>query len=143
MPRAARPPSASPSVSPAPRELRRPRVLSSRIAPALNRPAPPCYGCRLVKLSREQVLHVAALARLDLSEAEVEMFSRQLSEILGYVEQLEALDTSAVEPTFHVVPMSMPLRDDAPVPSMTADEALANAPARDGSSFAVPRAIEP
>jgi aspartyl-tRNA(Asn)/glutamyl-tRNA(Gln) amidotransferase subunit C len=95
-----------------------------------------------MKLTREQVLHVAKLARLELSEAEVETFSRQLSAILGYVEQLEALDTSAVEPTFHVVPMATPMRPDEPAASIPVEEALANAPARIGSAFAVPKVIE-
>jgi aspartyl-tRNA(Asn)/glutamyl-tRNA(Gln) amidotransferase subunit C len=95
-----------------------------------------------MKLTREQVLHVAKLARLELSEAEVETFSRQLSAILGYVAQLEGLDTSAVEPTFHVVPMATPMRPDEPAASIPADEALANAPARTGSAFAVPKVID-
>jgi aspartyl-tRNA(Asn)/glutamyl-tRNA(Gln) amidotransferase subunit C len=95
-----------------------------------------------LKLNRQEVLHVATLARLDLSEAEIEMFARQLSDILGYVSRLEEVDTSQVEPTFHVLPMTLPLRADEPALPIGVEEALANAPARVGTSFAVPKVID-
>ena len=95
-----------------------------------------------MKLGREEVLHVATLARLELSEAEIETFSRQLSAILGYVGQLERVDTTGVEPTSHAVPMAAPLRADEPRPSPPVEDALANAPARSGTSFSVPKVIE-
>jgi aspartyl-tRNA(Asn)/glutamyl-tRNA(Gln) amidotransferase subunit C len=95
-----------------------------------------------MKITREQVLHVATLARLELSEEEVELFGKQLSSILDYVDMLERVDTSQVEPTAHVVPMAAPQRPDAPAPSLPVEDALANAPARSGSSFAVPKVIE-
>ena len=93
-------------------------------------------------IRREEVLHVATLARLELTDAEVEALGRQLSSILEYVALLETVDTTGVEPTTHVVPMALPLRADEPRPSLAPDEALANAPARSGTSFAVPKVIE-
>jgi aspartyl-tRNA(Asn)/glutamyl-tRNA(Gln) amidotransferase subunit C len=95
-----------------------------------------------MSLTREQVQHVATLARLELSEEELETFRRQLSDIIAYVQQLERLDTAGVEPTFHVVPVSAPLAADEPRPSIAPEEALANAPARSGTSFAVPKVID-
>jgi len=94
-------------------------------------------------LSRDQVEHVAKLARLSLTAEEAERYSGQLSSILGYIEKLQELDVSGVEPTTHAVEVTTtPLRKDEPRPSLSVDEALANAPARDGSYFSVPRIIE-
>lgn len=94
-------------------------------------------------LSRDQVEHVARLARLSLTAEEAERYSGQLSSILGYIEKLQELDVSGVEPTTHAEEAtSTPLRKDEPRPSLTTDEALANAPAREGSHFSVPRIIE-
>jgi aspartyl-tRNA(Asn)/glutamyl-tRNA(Gln) amidotransferase subunit C len=95
-----------------------------------------------MKLTQAQVLHVAKLARLRLEPDEVEKFGEQLSNILGYVEILERVDVSGVEATFHVQEVACPLRPDAARPSQPAEEALANAPARDGTSFAVPKVID-
>jgi aspartyl-tRNA(Asn)/glutamyl-tRNA(Gln) amidotransferase subunit C len=97
---------------------------------------------RAVKLSREQVLHVAKLARLDIGDAEVERLRDDLSAILTYVEKLGELDTRAVEPTSHVVAMSTPFRDDAVTNEPSPDAALANAPKRDDQFFVVPAIIE-
>lgn len=93
-------------------------------------------------LTREQVLHVAALARLELTEEEIETFARQLSAILDYVEQLGGVDLGDVEPTLHVGKAALPLRDDEPTASLDPEDALANAPARAGTGFAVPKVIE-
>ena len=94
-------------------------------------------------LTREQVEHVAKLARLSLSADEVEHFRSQLSTILGYVEKLQQLDVSGVEPTAHAVEVqSTPLREDELRPGLSAEEALANAPAREGNYFSVPRILE-
>ncbi len=94
-------------------------------------------------LSREQVEHVAKLARLSLTAEEVDRFSQQLSSILGYIEKLQQLDVEGVEPTTHAVAVeSTPLREDEPRPSLPVDRALANAPAKEGTSFSVPRIIE-
>ncbi|ATB31545.1 Asp-tRNA(Asn)/Glu-tRNA(Gln) amidotransferase subunit GatC [Melittangium boletus] len=95
-----------------------------------------------MKLSVEQVRHVATLARLSLSSSEEERYAEQLSAILDAVAQLQELDVSGVEPTSHASLASALLREDAPKPSLTPDQALANAPARGGTSFAVPKILE-
>ena len=93
-------------------------------------------------LSREDVLRIAELARLELTAAEVELFTKQLADILHYVEQVQALDTTGVAPTSHV--MHRPLeREDAPHTSLPRTEALSNAPdaAIESGLFKVPRVI--
>jgi aspartyl-tRNA(Asn)/glutamyl-tRNA(Gln) amidotransferase subunit C len=92
-------------------------------------------------LTQEEVLHVAELARLSLGPDEVEMFTRQLNDILRYVEQLQELDTEGVTPMSHVVPVYNVLRDDEVQPGLDRDQALENAPAREGGAFLVPRVI--
>jgi len=93
-------------------------------------------------LSLEEVRHVAALARLSLSADEEERYRHQLSAILEAMEQLKAVNTEQVEPTSHAVAVEGLLREDVVVPSMDPEKALANAPARVGTSFAVPKIIE-
>jgi len=97
-----------------------------------------------VSLSLDEVRRIAALARLELSPEEEQVFAGQLSAILDYVEQLKALDVSGVEPMTHALAAgeAVPLRDDEVRPSLPVGEALANAPERDGSCFKVPRIIE-
>jgi len=95
-----------------------------------------------MKLSEAEVRKVASLARLDLSEQEVERLTHDLSSILTYVEQLAGLDTSAVEPTSHVVEIKMPTREDAITNVPSTEDALANAPRRDENFFVVPSIIE-
>ncbi len=94
------------------------------------------------KITREEVRHVAALARLALSEEEVGRMQTTLDAILGYVAELDGLDLEGVEPTFHAVPMTAPLRADAVLPSLPRDEALAAAPAVEAGGFSVPRVLE-
>ena len=93
-------------------------------------------------VSREEVLHVARLARLELSEAELERMREQLNAILGYIDRLKELDVSGVEPTSHVVPLVDVMRDDEPAPSLPPEAMLQNAPDRVGDLFRVPRIIE-
>lgn len=88
------------------------------------------------------VEQVARLARLELSQAEKELFAGQMGSILGYVEKLKELDTEGVVPTSHAVPMENAFREDAVRPSVGVEKALANAPERAGSFFAVPKVIE-
>jgi aspartyl-tRNA(Asn)/glutamyl-tRNA(Gln) amidotransferase subunit C len=80
------------------------------------------------KLSLEEVEHIAVLARLGLSAAEKEMFRDQLSEILDYAEMLNRLDTAGVPPTTSALPLSNVMRLDEVTPSLSTDDALANAP---------------
>jgi aspartyl-tRNA(Asn)/glutamyl-tRNA(Gln) amidotransferase subunit C len=94
------------------------------------------------KITRREVEHVARLARLELTEDEKETMTRQLDSILGYMEKLNELDTSQVEPTSHVIPMVNVMREDEVRPSLSPEDALANAPDREDAFFRVPRIIE-
>jgi aspartyl-tRNA(Asn)/glutamyl-tRNA(Gln) amidotransferase subunit C len=94
-------------------------------------------------LTKEQVEHVAKLARLALTAEETERLQVQLSSILGHVEKLQALDVSNVPPTTHAVEVeSTPLRDDRVHPTLAPAEATANAPAQEDGFFVVPRILE-
>jgi aspartyl-tRNA(Asn)/glutamyl-tRNA(Gln) amidotransferase subunit C len=98
-----------------------------------------------MSISEDQVRRVATLARLKLDAAETTRLAADLSRILDYVDKLSELDTSAVEPTSHVVAVEAPFRKDecdSRSGEQAADEAVANAPRRDGHFFAVPPIIE-
>lgn len=95
-----------------------------------------------MKITREQVEHVAKLARLGLSDEEREMMRAQLDAILTYIDKLNELDTSKVDPTSHVIPMTNVFREDAVASCLSQEEALANAPEREGVLFRVPRILE-
>jgi aspartyl-tRNA(Asn)/glutamyl-tRNA(Gln) amidotransferase subunit C len=92
-------------------------------------------------LTREEVLHVAQLARLSLGPQEIELFTRQLNDILAYVEKLQALDTEGVSPMAHVVPVANAFREDEVLPGLPRELTLENAPAREEGNFVVPRVI--
>jgi aspartyl-tRNA(Asn)/glutamyl-tRNA(Gln) amidotransferase subunit C len=92
-------------------------------------------------LTREEVLHVAQLARLTLEPAEIELFTRQLNDILEYVAKLQELDTAGVPPLAHVIPVFNVFREDEIKPGLERDQALDNAPAREEGAFLVPRVI--
>jgi aspartyl-tRNA(Asn)/glutamyl-tRNA(Gln) amidotransferase subunit C len=94
------------------------------------------------KLSHDQVVHVAGLARLDLEEAEIDGLIQDLSSILSYVDKLTELDTTKVEPTSHVVAMRSAFRQDEVTNTPSPEDALANAPRRDDNYFVVPSIIE-
>jgi aspartyl-tRNA(Asn)/glutamyl-tRNA(Gln) amidotransferase subunit C len=93
-------------------------------------------------ITREDVEHVAELARLELTAAEKEQFIAQLNNILAYFEKLNELDTTDVEPTSQVIPVSNVLRDDAVQPSLDRAKVLQNAPEESLFFFKVPRIIE-
>ncbi len=93
-------------------------------------------------ISREEVEHVARLARLALGDAELERMREQLNAILGYIDKLRELDVTNVQPTSHAVELVNVLREDAVVPCLPQGEMLANAPDRVGELFRVPRIIE-
>ncbi len=95
-----------------------------------------------MKITREEVEHVARLARLELSEEEKELFTGQMDAILAYVDKLNELDTTNVVPTSHAVPMENAFREDEERPSIGVDNALANAPERAEGFFRVPKVIE-
>jgi aspartyl-tRNA(Asn)/glutamyl-tRNA(Gln) amidotransferase subunit C len=87
------------------------------------------------------VLHVAELARLTLNPEEVDLFTRQLNDILTYVQQLQEVDTAGVPPLAHPLPIFNVFREDQSTPGLSRDEGLANAPAPAEGSFSVPRVI--
>ena len=89
-------------------------------------------------ISKDEVLHVARLARLDLTDDEVERFQEQLSAILEAVGKVSELDLADVEPTAHPLELSNVWAEDEARPSLSVNEALANAPDRDGDFFRVP-----
>jgi len=89
-------------------------------------------------IDRRQVLHLARLARLRLSEEEVERMAEELSGILEHVEMIGGLDLEGVEPTSHVVALENVLRPDEPTPSLYRERALAGAPDSAAGSFRVP-----
>ena len=89
-------------------------------------------------IDREQVLHVARLARLQLTDDEVERMVGELSNILGHIDRINELDLEGVPPTSHVVEVSNALRADEPRPSLDREVALASAPARTEEGFLVP-----
>ena len=93
-------------------------------------------------ITRDEVLHVARLSRLALSPDEADRLGEQLGNILGYIKQLDRLDTRDVVPTSHAVEMGTPFRDDVVRPFGGKEAILANAPDREGDFFRVPRIIE-
>ncbi len=93
-------------------------------------------------ISEEEVRHISMLARLKPSDEEVHRFSEQLSAILAYMEQLNEVDTTDVPPTAHALPVHNVFRADQPGSTLSPEQALANAPQRDGSFFAVPKVLE-
>ena len=99
-------------------------------------------GATMAKITRREVEHVARLARLELTEEEKERMTAQLDSILQYIDKLNELDTSGVEPTTTVIPMVSVMREDEVRPCLKQDEALANAPDRQEVFFRVPRIIE-
>ena len=94
------------------------------------------------KIDRAQVDKVAKLARLALTEAEAEQFSRQLSAVLEYVEKMNELDTDGVEPLAHTLPINNCFREDEITESLGTKKVLGNAPAKDGSFFKVPKILD-
>jgi aspartyl-tRNA(Asn)/glutamyl-tRNA(Gln) amidotransferase subunit C len=95
-----------------------------------------------VRLSADEVRHVAELAKLRLTEAEIEQFAGQLSAILEYAERLQEVDTSSVPPTPYILPLVNVMREDVPAPSLSNEEALANAPDSEDGFFRVRAVFE-
>jgi aspartyl-tRNA(Asn)/glutamyl-tRNA(Gln) amidotransferase subunit C len=92
-------------------------------------------------ISRADVAHVARLARLDLTDDELERFTDQLGAVLEHAADIAALDVADVPPTAHPLPLVNVLRDDVPQPSLDRDEVLAEAPAAEDGRFKVPRIL--
>ncbi len=94
------------------------------------------------KIDQAQVRKVARLSRLELTDAEVEEFTDQLSAILDYVEKMNELDTDNVQPLAHCLPVSNVFRQDCVKQSLGTERTLANAPQRDGEFFKVPKILD-
>jgi len=96
---------------------------------------------RNMKISKQEILHVAHLARLELDDAAIEKFTGQIGTVLEYVDQLKAVDTTGVKPTSHAISLTNAFREDAERQHLKTDKALANAPERDEGSFIVPKVV--
>lgn len=95
-----------------------------------------------MKITKEEVRHVAELARLDIDEADLDRFARDLGNILEHAEKLGQVDTAGVEPTSHAVEISNAFREDLVGEHLDNEEAVENAPEAEEGSFVVPRIIE-
>lgn len=95
-----------------------------------------------MKISKDDIIKVSELARLEFNEEELEKFTEQLGKILEYIEQLNELNTDNVEPTSHVLDISTPLREDKVVEWLSTEEVLKNAPESEDDFFVVPQVIE-
>jgi len=96
----------------------------------------------VAKITKQDVEYVAALAQLSPDEETKERLVKEMGEILAYMDKLNELDTSNIEPTMHAIPATNVFRDDAVAPGLERDEALANAPKSDGEYFLVPRILD-
>jgi aspartyl-tRNA(Asn)/glutamyl-tRNA(Gln) amidotransferase subunit C len=94
-----------------------------------------------MKITKEEVLYVAHLARLDLDEESIERFAGQIDEILGYIEKLNRVDTRDVKPTSHAISLTNAFRDDEEKEHIDRELALANAPEKEDGSFVVPKIV--
>jgi len=95
-----------------------------------------------MRITKEEVEHVANLARLALSEDEKEALAAQLNKILEYADKLKELNTEGVNPTAHPLPVKNVFREDEVRPSLPVEDVLSNAPQREGDYFKVPRIVE-
>jgi len=101
-----------------------------------------CYNWHIMKIKNEEVLRIARLARLGLTESEVNKLSKQLSNIIENFAVLQQVDTSNVPPTAQSIALQNVVKDDKATASLTPDEILANAPRRDGDFFRVRAVLE-
>jgi aspartyl-tRNA(Asn)/glutamyl-tRNA(Gln) amidotransferase subunit C len=101
-----------------------------------------CYNDPIMKLSREEVLHIARLARVGLTEEDVDRLREQLSNILEHFEALKQVDTTDVPPTAQSIPLQNVTKDDKVKPSMLQEQTLANAPPKNGEFFRVKAVLE-
>ena len=95
-----------------------------------------------MKIKIEEVRHIAGLSRLRMSEDEIDIMGSQLNSILGYIEQLNRLDTGNITPTSHVIPLNNVMREDMPAISLPRTEALKNAPDSTEEFYRVLKIIE-
>lgn len=93
------------------------------------------------KIDRELIRHIAVLARIEMTDEQADTLGRQFTEIIAYVDKLQELDTEGVEPMAHALDVRNVLADDTPAESLGVAQAMANAPARDGDFYKVPKVI--
>ncbi|MCL2646764.1 MAG: Asp-tRNA(Asn)/Glu-tRNA(Gln) amidotransferase subunit GatC [Phycisphaerales bacterium] len=93
-------------------------------------------------LDESQIRHIAKLACLKLAPDDVPRYAQQLSSILDYVAQLKTVNVTGVEPMSHPLPLRNAMRNDIPTPALSVDQVLANAPAKDGPYFTVPKVLD-
>jgi len=94
-----------------------------------------------MKITKDEVLYVAHLARLALDEESIEKFAGQIDQILGYIEKLNQIDTQGIKPTSHAISLTNAFRDDEEKQHIERDLALANAPEKEDGSFVVPKVV--
>jgi aspartyl-tRNA(Asn)/glutamyl-tRNA(Gln) amidotransferase subunit C len=94
-----------------------------------------------VKITKDEVLYVADLARLDLDEASIDKFAGQIGKILEYVDLLNQVDVTGVKPTSHAISLTNAFREDEQKEPLDRDLALANAPAKEDGNFIVPKVV--
>ncbi|MBW1895519.1 MAG: Asp-tRNA(Asn)/Glu-tRNA(Gln) amidotransferase subunit GatC [Deltaproteobacteria bacterium] len=94
-----------------------------------------------MKITKEEVIHVAALARLNLDEEAIALYTKQLGDILAYMDTLNRVDTKDVPPTSHAISITNAFRDDEVRSSIEREDALKNAPESENGSFVVPKVI--
>jgi len=94
-----------------------------------------------MKITKDEVMHVANLARLDMDEASIDKFADQIGTILEYVDVLNRVDTQGVTPTSHAISLTNVFREDREQNTLERDKALANAPQKEDGNFVVPKVI--
>ena len=94
-----------------------------------------------MKISKDEVLYVADLARLNLDETAIEKFAGQIGEILDYVDKLNEVDTAGVKPTSHAISLTNALREDEQQEHLDRGKVLANAPQKEEGNFVVPKVV--
>jgi aspartyl-tRNA(Asn)/glutamyl-tRNA(Gln) amidotransferase subunit C len=94
-----------------------------------------------MSISKQDVMYVANLARLNLDEAAIDTFAGQIGNILDYVDALRQVDTTGIEPTSHAISLNNAFREDEPKPHPGTDNALTNAPEKESGQFVVPKII--
>lgn len=95
-----------------------------------------------MKVSAEEVKHIAQLSRLTVPETEMQIFTEQFNQILSYADIMQKVDTTGIEPTPYVLPITNAFREDIAKPGVSHEVALSNAPAVENDGFKVPRVLE-
>jgi aspartyl-tRNA(Asn)/glutamyl-tRNA(Gln) amidotransferase subunit C len=94
-----------------------------------------------MKITKEEVLYVADLARLNLDDASIDKFAGQIGDVLEYVEKLNAVDTKGLRPTSHAISLTNAFREDEQGQPLNREQALANAPEKEDGNFVVPKVV--